>query len=805
MATTVGGMFVTAGGFWLVYHMDQGPAPAVAKIQQGGGAPILGMPVAPPAGRAIEATLAADGTYRNNNVLVAGDPIDPARRLTCKIYEIRLEVGKAYVIDMLAGAPNFDPFLRLTDSNGIELAQDDDGGGNLNARINFTPQATGVFKIFASDLGGLFGPFMLSIRGAPTGPQPPIEVALDADGFYRNNNQLHPQDLADPARRTPCKVYHVRFEAGRSYLIDMESRQFDSYLRLTDGNGKTLAEDDDGGGNFNARIRFPAPTTGLYKVYATALAGRPVGDFGLTIRREAGAPLVVKKDEIPPKPAPFPVPPATESKIEAAVGADGSYRDTNRLMPGDFPDPEFRTPCKVYQVRLEAGFTYIFELRSLQFDAYLRLSNLAGTPLARDDDDGGGLNARIRFQPPSTGLYKIYATALKGPPPMPAPVGVYVLSIRRETATPLAEKKTEVPVPPPVEAKVPPSPPVEAKVTPPPVEAKIKPPPTETKVVPPPIGGAAGPPMKKGEVTYRELRIAPGPFGSLCWDATGKALFQVSVSGTISRFRLEDFTLEKQQKLPSPGWTVSLTGEGLLVQHPVRPDDPTLSVVEPETLQVKSRFKVPLTSTRVFTSPALSFALLEQKNRFTALDLKTGEVMPVAVQGLPSIGEPLYTGAVLTPDGKYLFVPATNFEVHRLRLVEGRLVREESLRTKYKLSSRLCITPDSKYVCVYPNGVLNPKGAETTFYPVERFKPAFSLPETARPMAVDAQSVVYAQQSRPSSGFVAYAPLGPGAQPHDLSWDGGPVTLLLPLPQGNAFLIAGGGGRLFLGELAAAK
>ena len=69
-------------------------------------------------------------------------------------YKIRLEAGKSYVIDMTSpDQMALDPFLILKDAKGKELDRDDDGGEGLNARIRFSPTATGVYIIEATSFG----------------------------------------------------------------------------------------------------------------------------------------------------------------------------------------------------------------------------------------------------------------------------------------------------------------------------------------------------------------------------------------------------------------------------------------------------------------------------------------------------------------------------------------------------------------------------------------------------------------------------------------------------------------------------
>jgi hypothetical protein len=81
---------------------------------------------------------------------------------------------------------------------------------------------------------------------------------------------------------------------------------------------------------------------------------------------------------------------------------------------------------KVYPIKLAAGAYYQIDLVSKDFDAYLRLEDARGNPLAEDDDSGGDLNSRIVFTPKSDGVYHLIATSLDGQ------LGDYTLSVREE-------------------------------------------------------------------------------------------------------------------------------------------------------------------------------------------------------------------------------------------------------------------------------------------------------------------------------------------------------------------------------------
>ena len=83
-------------------------------------------------------------------------------------YQIKLAADKTYVIHMVSPNPEaLDPFLRLLDAAGKQLAEDDDSGGDLDARIVFRAEAAGTYQVVAACVGKGHGPFTLTVREAP--------------------------------------------------------------------------------------------------------------------------------------------------------------------------------------------------------------------------------------------------------------------------------------------------------------------------------------------------------------------------------------------------------------------------------------------------------------------------------------------------------------------------------------------------------------------------------------------------------------------------------------------------------------
>jgi predicted Zn finger-like uncharacterized protein len=101
----------------------------------------------PPPGPAIAVNFGPDGSFRQNNQLTQLDPVTP-ENLRHKLYAIRMEANRTYEIDMISN--DFDAYLNVVDETGRIVAADDDSGGNLNARIIFTPARGGLFHIEAT-------------------------------------------------------------------------------------------------------------------------------------------------------------------------------------------------------------------------------------------------------------------------------------------------------------------------------------------------------------------------------------------------------------------------------------------------------------------------------------------------------------------------------------------------------------------------------------------------------------------------------------------------------------------------------
>jgi tetratricopeptide (TPR) repeat protein len=82
-------------------------------------------------------------------------------------------------------------------------------------------------------------------------------------------------------------VYPIKLAAGKTYVLEVESKVFDPYLRLEDAQGKLLAEYMQGN-KLNSGIIFIAPQDGTYRVLVTSLPQQATGAYTLTMWEYTG-------------------------------------------------------------------------------------------------------------------------------------------------------------------------------------------------------------------------------------------------------------------------------------------------------------------------------------------------------------------------------------------------------------------------------------------------------------------------------------------------------------------------------------
>jgi hypothetical protein len=333
-----------------------------------------------------ELKLEAGATTRVDGKLIGDDRAVDGRRY--KRYHVRLEQGKTYRIDLVSTVQLFDPYLIIKDESGSVLAEDDDGGGGLNARLEYLVKKTATYQIVATTfMKDKTGEYTLSIGEKGVVVASP-EIKLK-DGQAEVKTQLADGDPMELGK--VAKVFTCSFTPGKTYRIRLESTEFDSYLTLLGPDGKKLAEDDDGAGDINAQVVWNATKSGHYRILAATLDGR-VGNFRLHISETA---TKVAKT----------MPPIELKLAKGRASVGGQLAADDAVIGGK--------PYKAYRIQLEAGKSYRIDLVSDAFDAFLYLQNKDGDKLAEDDDSGGDVNARITYDVSEAAEFRVLACSLQ--------------------------------------------------------------------------------------------------------------------------------------------------------------------------------------------------------------------------------------------------------------------------------------------------------------------------------------------------------------------------------------------------------
>lgn len=191
-------------------------------------------------------------------------------------YMFTLSSSAGVQIDLVSAT---DPYLYLLSGsgrNGSVLTEDDDGGDGKSSRIVKTLPA-GTYTIEATTYqAGRTGSFTLSLRTTGSGCIAPLTLNATTSGTWIN----------------ACSSTHRSGSYARYYTFSLNeetdfqanlSSSVNSYLYLLRGtgmNGSVVAQDDNSGGNNNARIQTRL-TPGAYTLEATTQRSGQVGFFAL--------------------------------------------------------------------------------------------------------------------------------------------------------------------------------------------------------------------------------------------------------------------------------------------------------------------------------------------------------------------------------------------------------------------------------------------------------------------------------------------------------------------------------------------
>jgi hypothetical protein len=196
-----------------------------------------------------------------------------------KTYTVKLEKHKLYEIVLTSKA--FAPHLRL--ENAERELIDAANGPPAGASIYHRPAKTDNYEVIVSSQNaGAMGKFTLVVKEVPGDDGKPIEVKNDKGKGVFEGKLLKTDPIYKAGKKHKMLLFQMA--AGKTYQIDMISKAFDCYLFLESPAGKYITEDDDSGGNLNARIIHKATEAGQYRIVCTYFSPA-MGDFRVTIRQ----------------------------------------------------------------------------------------------------------------------------------------------------------------------------------------------------------------------------------------------------------------------------------------------------------------------------------------------------------------------------------------------------------------------------------------------------------------------------------------------------------------------------------------
>ncbi|MBL8547252.1 MAG: PPC domain-containing protein [Hyphomonadaceae bacterium] len=346
-----------------------------------------------PADNTTDASLSADGDYREGVLSPAGDR---------DWYRLQLTEGQAARVGMqVTGTPDSigDPYLVVYGPDGAEITRDDDGGDNLNSYLEVQATSAGTYYVeargFAEDAVGRYA---INVVGGEIGAGPDSAEALIGNADPRTSLIGTAGDV---------DWFAIELIEGRPYRFMVDGLEPDALadpmLTLYDATGAQVGADDDGGRGLSPYLYFASPTGGTYFAAVSAYDGQSTGRYQIRAV-DTDVPGHAYTDEY--------------------LDANDDSRISRIEMAGDID---------AYRVTLEAGVAYEIDVTRngpnnsvdpfvavVQEGAGLEDANAdaaivrdGGRRVASDNNGGGGSNARIRFTPEAAGDYLIQVSGFR--------------------------------------------------------------------------------------------------------------------------------------------------------------------------------------------------------------------------------------------------------------------------------------------------------------------------------------------------------------------------------------------------------
>lgn len=226
-------------------------------------------------------------------------------------YRVSGERGERIAITMRS--EEFDSYIEVGRmiEDGFEVAAyDDDGAGELDARLVFTFPESGEYIVRARTLGpNATGTYQIAVEELPPPPPPPAPIAIRVgqtiQGSFTDDSPAYGTDdpmlgLGSAGRH--YALYTLTGAAGQTVTIDLKSTEFDAYLEAGADSplGFAVAVSNDDGpqvdyeamseeqaadyaGGLDARLTVTFEKPGPITIRATTLAAGTTGAYAISV------------------------------------------------------------------------------------------------------------------------------------------------------------------------------------------------------------------------------------------------------------------------------------------------------------------------------------------------------------------------------------------------------------------------------------------------------------------------------------------------------------------------------------------
>jgi len=297
----------------------------------------------------------------------------------------RFSIDQPQAITISAIGESADPLIILFDAAGNNIEENDDFGDGLNSRIPLSePLDPGTYCISVDALEDDDIPINLSLKAFEetdlvaenlSACLPDTEAKTFAESAV---DELLEDGLSFSASVAETPYYRFSIDRPQAITISAEGESADPVLTLYDAQGTEIAENDDYGGSYNAKMNFRKPLdAGVYCIAVSAIESDSVSIRTSIAAFDAGSidheayDLV---DEVPP--------------------LDGSYPIATFEYSGNRVDTEVTLGEKAiwYRIDVSAPSIYFFEAKALnngEVDPELSLFDSDGETVAYNDDGLG--------------------------------------------------------------------------------------------------------------------------------------------------------------------------------------------------------------------------------------------------------------------------------------------------------------------------------------------------------------------------------------------------------------------------------